>query len=81
SRASRTPGDPESAFRTSQSRPTDLTAEVGAEDQFMESVEKKHILSLLERTRWNVTAAAELAGMKRTTFSSRMKKHGIRKKG
>lgn len=46
-------------------------------DQSMETMEREHILSLLERTRWNVTAAADLAGIKRTTFSSRMKRLGI----
>ena len=43
-------------------------------------MERSYILSLLEKTRWNVTAAAELAGIKRTTFASRMKRLGIKKK-
>jgi transcriptional regulator with GAF, ATPase, and Fis domain len=53
----------------------------GIDDQdiSLEAVQKRHILSLLERTKWNVTAAANLAGIKRTTFSSRMKKLGISK--
>ncbi len=50
------------------------------EDVSMEAVQRRHILSLLEKTRWNVTAAADLAGLKRTTFSSRMKRLGISKK-
>ena len=50
-------------------------------DRSMETMERGHILSLLEATKWNVTAAASLAGIKRTTFSSRMKKLGINRKG
>ncbi len=50
-------------------------------DRSMETMERGHILSLLETTKWNVTAAARLAGIKRTTFSSRMKKLGISRKG
>jgi transcriptional regulator of acetoin/glycerol metabolism len=46
----------------------------------MEAVERDYILSVLEMTKWNVTAAARHAGIKRTTFNSRMKKHGISKK-
>jgi transcriptional regulator with GAF, ATPase, and Fis domain len=46
----------------------------------MEEMERNYILSVLEMTRWNVTEAAHMAGLKRTTFHSRMKKHGIKKK-
>ena len=43
-------------------------------DMSLLEMEKGHILSLLEKTKWNVTEAAALAGLKRTTFTSRMKK-------
>ncbi len=43
----------------------------------MEEMERRYMLSVLEMTKWNVTAAARHAGIKRTTFSSRMKKLGI----
>ena len=43
----------------------------------MEEMERQYMLSVLEMTKWNVTAAARHAGIKRTTFSSRMKKLGI----
>lgn len=46
-------------------------------DHSMVGMERNHILSLLEKTKWNVTKAAEMAGIKRTTFTSRMKKLGI----
>ncbi len=50
-------------------------------DLSLEEMEKAHILSLLGKTRWNVTEAAKIAGMKRTTFTSRMKRLGISRKG
>ena len=48
--------------------------------QSMRLMEKTYVLSLLEKTRWNVTSAARLAGIKRTTFTYRMKKLGISRK-
>ncbi|UCF30816.1 MAG: sigma 54-interacting transcriptional regulator [bacterium] len=44
-----------------------------------ESLERLYVLSLLEKTKWNIAAASRRAGVKRTTFSSRMKKLGISK--
>ncbi len=44
-----------------------------------ERMEKEYILSLLEATRWNIAAAARQAGVKRSTFTARMKKRGISK--
>ena len=46
----------------------------------LEKMERDYILSVLEMAKWNVAAAARHAGIKRTTFNSRMKKHGISKK-
>jgi transcriptional regulator with GAF, ATPase, and Fis domain len=43
-------------------------------------VERQHILSTLERTRWKVSGpggAAEILGLKPTTLEARMKKLGI----
>jgi transcriptional regulator with GAF, ATPase, and Fis domain len=45
-----------------------------------EGLERDYILSLLDATRWNVTAAARQAGVKRSTFTARMKKRGISKR-
>ncbi|MGD8354007.1 MAG: sigma 54-interacting transcriptional regulator [Pseudomonadota bacterium] len=70
-----------------QGEPSSPDAQIGTgiadplADTSLRTAEKRHMLSLLEMTRWNVTAAAGLAGIKRTTFSSRMKKLGIRRKG
>jgi len=44
-----------------------------------ESLEREYILSLLEGTRWNIAAAARHAGVKRSTFTARMRKRGISK--
>ncbi|MBS1214501.1 MAG: hypothetical protein H6R26_3118, partial [Proteobacteria bacterium] len=50
--------------------------------QALEDVERKHILSVLQKTKWRLTGeggAAELLGLKRTTLQSRMKKLGIKR--
>jgi transcriptional regulator with GAF, ATPase, and Fis domain len=44
-----------------------------------QELEKDYILYLLEENRWNITRAAQKAGIKRSTFDSRMRKLGIRK--
>ncbi len=48
----------------------------------LEEVERRHILSVLERTGWRVdgkNGAAEILGLKRTTLQGRMKKLGIQR--
>jgi formate hydrogenlyase transcriptional activator len=50
--------------------------------QALEDIERKHILSVLEKSRWRLTGpggAAEHLGLKRTTLQSRMKKLGIKR--
>ena len=44
-----------------------------------EGLERDYILSLLSDTKWNIAAAARKAGIKRSTFTARMKKRGISK--
>ncbi len=44
-----------------------------------EQLEHDYIMALMERTRWNISKAATLAGVNRSTFDSRMRKLGIRK--
>ena len=44
-----------------------------------EALEESYIYSLLEHHKWNITRAAEQAGVKRSTFYARMRKLGIRK--
>jgi transcriptional regulator with GAF, ATPase, and Fis domain len=45
-----------------------------------EGLERDYILSLLDATKWNIAAAARHAGVKRSTFTARMKKRGISKR-
>ena len=50
--------------------------------QALQDIERKHILSVLEKSRWRLTGpggAAERLGLKRTTLQSRMKKLGIKR--
>ncbi len=44
-----------------------------------EELERAYVLELMERTRWNISKAASIAGLNRSTFDSRMRKLGIRK--
>ncbi len=49
----------------------------------LEEVERRHIVAILERTKWRVRGehgAAELLGLKATTLEARMQKLGIRRK-
>jgi transcriptional regulator with GAF, ATPase, and Fis domain len=45
-----------------------------------EGLERDYIFSLLEGTKWNITAAARKADVKRSTFTARMKRLGISKR-
>jgi len=49
-------------------------------EQTWEEVERGYVLALLEKCRWNITQAAAKAGVNRSTFDSRIKKLGIRKR-
>ncbi len=49
-------------------------------DQTWEELERSYVLALLERCKWNITQAAARAGVNRSTFDSRMKKLGVRKR-
>ncbi len=42
-----------------------------------EELERDYVRFLLKKYKWNVTRAAQAAGLKRSTFSSRMKRLGI----
>jgi transcriptional regulator with GAF, ATPase, and Fis domain len=59
-----------------------IPSEEPATSPALEDVERRHILSVLEKTVWRVTGpggAAERLGLKRTTLQSRMKKLGIKR--
>ena len=59
-----------------------LAAEEPVPSPALDEVERKHILSGLEKTRWRLAGeggAAEQLGLKRTTLQARMKKLGIKR--
>ncbi len=45
-----------------------------------EELERNYILSLMEEMKWNIAAAARQARVKRSTFTARMRRLGIRKR-
>ncbi|MEA3277768.1 MAG: helix-turn-helix domain-containing protein [Pseudomonadota bacterium] len=50
----------------------------------LQATERRHILQVLEQTRWRIRGpggAAEVLGIKPTTLESRMKKLGLRRPG
>ncbi len=60
----------------------DISAAVSAPSLSMAEVERRHIISVLDRTRWRVrgkNGAAEILGLKPTTLDSRMKKLCIKR--
>ena len=46
-------------------------------EQQLEDTEARHLLRVLRDQRWNITAAAEAAGVSRSTLYRKMKRHGI----
>ncbi len=48
-------------------------------DYSWEELERAYALELMERAKWNITKAAAMAGVNRSTFDSRLKKLGVRK--
>jgi transcriptional regulator with GAF, ATPase, and Fis domain len=62
--------------------PPKQTSEDTAPTITLADVERRHILSVLEKTGWRVTGeqgAAQMLGLKRTTLQSKMKKLGIQR--
>jgi len=48
-------------------------------DQSIESVEKNHILNVLNNHHWNISAAAKVLGIDRVTVYKKLEKYGIRR--
>jgi DNA-binding NtrC family response regulator len=46
-------------------------------DQSIENVEKNHILNVLEKHRWNISATAKVLGIDRVTVYKKLEKYGI----
>jgi PAS domain S-box-containing protein len=69
-----------SGGKTLEVRMPALPAEEPIVSPALDEVERRHILSVLEKTRWRLAGergAAEQLGLKRTTLQARMKKLGI----
>jgi transcriptional regulator with GAF, ATPase, and Fis domain len=49
-----------------------------AQERIAAEIERKFLLSALERSDWNVTRAAAETGMQRTYFQALMRKRGVK---
>ncbi len=54
--------------------PSDIVHPVSSEEKTIEAVTRKHILSVLEETKGNVTKAANILGIQRMTLYNKLKK-------
>jgi DNA-binding NtrC family response regulator len=54
--------------------PSDIVYPVSSEEKTIEAVTRKHILSVLEETKGNVTKAANILGIQRMTLYNKLKK-------
>lgn len=70
----RPPGRPFSGEDTEQSRGLPFGVRTWGE------VERDYVLYLMKANSWNITRAAKMAGINRSTFVSRMRRLGIEKK-
>jgi len=50
-----------------------------SEKQSLESIEKTHILNVLENKKWNISASAKVLGIDRVTIYKKLKKYGIKR--
>jgi len=48
-------------------------------DLSLESVEKTHILNVLENNRWNISSSAQILGIDRVTIYKKLEKYGIKR--
>jgi len=48
-----------------------------ADEESLESMERRHIKRVLDKSGWNISKAAQVLGIDRTTLYSKIKKHGI----
>jgi DNA-binding NtrC family response regulator len=66
--------------------PSDLPLRRSSRDQLSDGdslaeVEKHHIASVLDRTEWNITQAAQVLGIDRVTVYNKIRKYGLQKAG
>ena len=55
--------------------PQDITQPVYSGEKTIEEVTKNHIINVLEETKGNITKAAEILGIRRTTLYNKLKKY------
>ena len=48
-------------------------------EQSLDSVEKTHILSVLKKNKWNISASAKILGIDRVTIYKKLEKYGIKR--
>jgi DNA-binding NtrC family response regulator len=48
-------------------------------DLSLESIEKTHILNVLENNHWNISSSAQILGIDRVTIYKKLKKYGIKR--
>ena len=48
-------------------------------EQSLDSVEKTHILSVLKKNNWNISASAKILGIDRVTIYKKLEKYGIKR--
>ncbi len=63
------------ALRAPRSDPTLPVMDQGYREVPLDELEKAHILATLERTNWNMTRAAEILGIERSTLYLKLKKY------
>jgi len=56
-----------------------VAAEPGPTGETLDDIEHAHVVRVLERTRWNVTRAAEILDVDRVTLYNKIKKYGLRR--
>ncbi|KPL00140.1 MAG: Fis family transcriptional regulator [candidate division Zixibacteria bacterium SM23_73_2] len=59
--------------------PIPKSPKISPEDKSLESIEKSHISSILEEMGWNITKAAEVLKIDRTTLYNKIEKYDLRK--
>ena len=68
---------PDRAFVIQDQTERPLNLDFG--DRTWQDIEREYILFLMDAHRWNITRAAQAAAVNRSTFTSRMRRLGIRK--
>jgi Nif-specific regulatory protein len=58
-----------------------LAADADTGQHSLKEVELKHILSVLERTQWNKSRAAEILGIERSTLDRKLKRNNVQRPG